>query len=101
MMIDTENLDPDWVELDLDWVELDPDWVELDPNWVELDPDCVDLSPDLVSAGLAGQGVPERGRESLGEAVMEAVRLWRPDQLGGEVWRLRGASRKLGKQVGR
>ncbi len=71
-------------ELDPDWVELDPDWVELDPDWVERDPDCV----DLVSVGLAEQGVPEGGQgslgkcqESLGEAVMEAVWLWRPDQL--------------------
>ncbi len=88
----------------MDAEDLDPDWVELDPDWVALDLDCV----DLVSGGLAGQGVSEGGQgslgkcqESLGEAVMEAVWLWRPDQLGGEVWRLQGVSRRLGKQVGR
>jgi hypothetical protein len=77
-------------------------------DWVKLDPDCVDLSPDWMSAGLAGQGALEGGQGSLrecqgslGEAVMEAGRLWRPDQREGEIWRLRGVSRKLGRQVGR
>jgi hypothetical protein len=77
-----------------------------DPDYLKLDPDCVDMDPDLVSAGLAGQGAPGGGQgslgkclESLGEVVMEAGRLWRPDQRGEEVWGLQKV-RKAGRKVG-
>ncbi len=35
------------------------------------------------------------------EAVMVAGRPWRPHQEGGGVWRLRGVSRRHGRQEGR
>lgn len=79
----------------------DPDCVEWNPDWVEWDPDWVELDPDWVSAGLAGQEALGRGVESLVEAVMEAGRLWRPHQQGGGVWRLRGVSRRHGRQEGK
>lgn len=61
----------------------------------------MELDPDWVSAGLAGQEALGRGVESLVEAVMEAGRLWRPHQQGGGVWRLRGVSRRHGRQEGK
>ncbi len=79
----------------------DPDCVEWNPDWVEWNPDWVELDPDWVSAGLAGYETLGRVVESLAEAVMEAGRLQRPHQQGGEVWRLRGVSRRHGRQEGK
>ncbi len=79
----------------------DPDCVEWNPDWAEWNPDWVELNPDWVSAGLAGHEALGRGVESLVEAVMEAGRLWRPHQQGAEVWRLRGVSRRHGRQGGK
>lgn len=61
----------------------------------------MELDPDWVSAGLAGQEALGRGVESLVEAVMVAGRPWRPHQEGGGVWRLRGVSRRHGRQEGK